>query len=154
MVSSFILLQLLASVGTATSVNPHSTRNCDASTFTAPIVPGAKVLSITAEERRNVDIPAATDLFQPLSDLNFCEIKVFLTHPGASDKVLVQTWLPNSQDLWNGRFQATGGGAWATGMHDMALAPAIASGYAASSTDGGHPFDFFTADWMLNEEYS
>jgi pimeloyl-ACP methyl ester carboxylesterase len=150
----FLLLQLCISVGAATDETPKSTRSCDASTFTAPVVPGAKVLSIMTEERRNVDMPAATELFEPLSDLNFCEIKVYLAHSGANDKVLVQTWLPLSQDFWNNRFQATGGGAWATGMLDMALGPAIASGYAASSTDGGHPFDFFTADWMLNEDTS
>lgn len=154
MVLPFILLQLWASVGAATNGNFQNMRNCDTSTFTAPIVPGAKVLSITAEERRDVDTPAATALFQPLSGLNLCEIKVYLAHPGANDRVLVQTWLPLSQDLWNDRFQATGGGAWATGMLDVALGPAIASGYAASSTDGGHPFDFFTADWMLNEDKS
>lgn len=154
MVLPFLLLQLWASVAATTNENSKNTRNCDTSTFTAPVVPGAKVLSIIAEERLNVDIPAATALFQPLSDLNFCEIKVYLTHPGANDKVLVQTWLPLSKDLWNDRFQATGGGAWATGMLDIALAPAIASGYAASSTDGGHPFDFLAADWILNEDKS
>jgi pimeloyl-ACP methyl ester carboxylesterase len=39
-------------------------------------------------------------------------------------------------------------------MLDIALGPAIASGYAASSTDGGHPFDFLAADWMLSEDKS
>ena len=154
MILPFALLQLWQSVGTATNENTQDTRNCDASTFTAPVVPGAKVLSITAEERRNVDVPAGTALFQPVSDLNYCEIKVYLAHPGANDRVLVETWLPLSQELWNDRFQATGGGAWATGMPNFTLGPAIASGYAASSTDGGHPFDFFAADWMLNEDKS
>ncbi|UPX20291.1 uncharacterized protein EKO05_0010528 [Ascochyta rabiei] len=97
-------------------------------------------------------MPVAPGLLQPVSNLNFCEVKVYLAHQGADDKVLVQTWLPLSQDTWNERFQATGGGAWATGMLDIALGPAIAGGYAASSTDGGHSVDFLAADWMLNEE--
>ncbi|KAF2874005.1 feruloyl esterase B precursor [Massariosphaeria phaeospora] len=150
----FTLLQLWTSVEATTNENLQHSENCDGSTFAAPVVPGASVLSITAEAKRNVDMPAAPGLFQPLSDLNFCEIKVYLTHQGVDDRVLVQTWLPLSQDLWNERFQATGGGAWATGMLDLALGPAIASGYAASSTDGGHPFDFLAADWMLKEDKS
>ncbi|ORY17939.1 feruloyl esterase B precursor [Clohesyomyces aquaticus] len=152
--SPFLLLQLWACLGAAITENSHNTQNCDASTFTAPDVPSAKVLSITAEERRNVDMPAAPGLLNPITDLNFCDIKVYLTHPGTNDKVLVQTWLPLSEDLWNGRFQATGGGAWATGMLDIGLGPAIASGYAASSTTGGYPFDFFSADWMLHKDKS
>ncbi|KAA8626470.1 tannase [Pyrenophora tritici-repentis] len=150
----FVLLQLWTFVAAITDETPQHSENCNGSTFTAPVVPGAKVLSITAEAKRNVDMPATPGLFQPLSDLNFCEIKVYLAHEGSDDKVLVQTWLPLSQDFWNDRFQATGGGAWATGMLDIALGPAIASGYAASSTDGGHLFDFLAADWMLNEDKS
>jgi hypothetical protein len=76
-------------VGAITSENLQHSENCDGSTFTAPVVPGAKVLSITAEAKRNVDIPAAPGLFQPLSDLNFCEIKIYLTHQGADDRVLI-----------------------------------------------------------------
>jgi pimeloyl-ACP methyl ester carboxylesterase len=118
------------------------------------MVPDAKVLSITAEERRNFDMPASPGLLEPVSDLNFCDVQIYLTHPGASDKVLVKTWLPLTREGWNGRFQATGGGGWATGMLDLSLAPAIASGYAASSTDGGHPLDYFSADWTLNDDKS
>jgi pimeloyl-ACP methyl ester carboxylesterase len=146
-----LLLQLWATVGAATTDN---TIPCEASSFTYPIVPGAKVISITAEERRNFDTPAFPGLLESVSDLNFCDVQVYLTHPGANDKVLVKTWLPLTRKDWNGRFQATGGGGWATGMFDLSLAPAIASGYAASSTDGGHPLDYFSADWTLNDDKS
>lgn len=149
-----LLLSLYVLLGAAANENSPRTQKCETSIFTAPIVPGAEVLSIIAEEKRDIDTPAVPPSIPALSGLNFCEVKVYLTHPGANDKVLIQTWLPLSHDLWNGRFQATGGGAWTTGMLDIALAPPIVTGYAASSTDGGHPFDFFSTDWMLNEDKS
>ncbi|KAL1613194.1 hypothetical protein SLS60_001426 [Paraconiothyrium brasiliense] len=149
----FLLLQLCATVAAATNDNPK-TVPCEASSFTNPVVPGAEVLSIKAEERRNFDIPAVPGLLEPVSDLNFCDVQIYLTHPGANDKVLVETWLPLTRGLWNDRFQATGGGGWATGMLDLSLGPAVAAGYAASSTDGGHSVDYFSADWTLNEDKS
>ncbi|KAK7189610.1 feruloyl esterase b [Paraphaeosphaeria sporulosa] len=148
-----LLLQIWATVGAAT-IDNAKTLPCEPSSFTDPIVPGARVISITAEEKRNFDIPAVPGLLEPVSDLNFCDVQIYLTHPGANDEVLVKTWLPITRDLWNARFQATGGGGWATGMLDLALGPAIASGYAASSTDGGHPVDYFSADWTLNQDKS
>jgi hypothetical protein len=39
---------------------------------------------------------------------------------------------------WNGRFQGTGGGGFATGMFDPSLALAVSQGYSAAATDGGH----------------
>ncbi len=148
----FVLLQLWTFVSATTNETFQHTANCNGSTFAAPVVPGASVLSLTAEAKRNVDIPVAPGV--SLSNLSFCEIKVYLTHEGAGDKVLVQTWLPLSQDLWNERFQATGGGGLATGLLDIPLGAAVASGYAASSTDGGHPVDVLAADWILNEDGS
>lgn len=154
MTLTFLLLQLWALGGVAENESPGKVTACDKSTFSPPSVPGAEILEITAEEKREFDIPATPGLLQPINGLNFCEIKIYLTHPGANDKVLVQTWLPLSRDSWNSRFQATGGGGWSTGMLDLALGPAIANGYAASSTDGGHPVDYFSADWILNEDKS
>ncbi|KAJ4305102.1 hypothetical protein N0V90_000632 [Kalmusia sp. IMI 367209] len=150
----FLLLQLWATVVSARTETPSRTPKCDASKFTAPVVPGAKVLSIIANERRHLDIPNPIPLFKDLFDLSFCNISIYLTHPGSNDKVLVQTWLPLTQDLWNHRFQATGGGGLATGMLDLALGPAVAAGYAASSTDGGHPVNYYDAAWLLNEDKS
>lgn len=152
MVLPLLLLQLPAVVGATSKDAPQETQKCETATFQHPTISGAKILSLTAEEKRNVDIPLTPGLMTELKDLNYCDIKVYLTHTGADDKVLVQTWLP-LQD-WNDRFQATGGGGWATGMLDISLGPAVAGGYAASSTDGGHPFDFLAADWVLNKNGS
>lgn len=149
----FLLLQLWATAGTATA-ETHATPSCDASVFANPSVPGAEIISITAEERHDFGLPVMPGLLEPVSGLNFCDVKVYLTHPGANDKVLVEIWLPLSRSDWNERFQATGGGGWSTGLLDLALGPAVASGYAASSTDGGHPIDYFSADWVLSEDKS
>jgi len=99
-----------------------------------PQVPGAVVLSITG-----VDKPAGADQIPGGPTIPnvpaHCEVTLFLTHPGAGDDVRVAVWLPASG--WNGRFQGTGGGGYAAGMFDYSLAPAIAQGYAAASTDAG-----------------
>jgi hypothetical protein len=90
------------------------------------VVPGAEVISITGIEATNVTVTTAP----PISALNFCNVSVILSHPGANDSVLVEVWLPTKD--WNGRFQATGGGGHSTGLGDTGLAPALAAGYAAS----------------------
>ncbi len=64
-----------------------------------------------------------------------CEVALFLSHPGAGDHVRVAVWLLESGR--NGRYQGTGGGGYAAGEFDLALAPAIQQGYAAASTDAG-----------------
>lgn len=122
---------------------------CESSIFTPPAVPGAKILSITAEQKHDFTTTFGGPLFPPLGGLNFCSVKVTLTHPGTADEVLVEVWLPLTHDDWNGRFQATGGGGWATGMFELVLGPAVKDGYATSSTDGGHPLGYLDLDWSL-----
>ncbi|KAF2679769.1 tannase-domain-containing protein [Lentithecium fluviatile CBS 122367] len=86
------------------------------------------------------------------NDLFFCQVKIYLNHDGSDDKTLVEVWLPPNEKLWNGRFQATGGGGFATGIFDTALAPALSQGYAASSTDGGHGTQYTDLSWSLNPD--
>lgn len=74
-----------------------------------PHVEGANVTSITGEETQST-----------LSDRRACVVSVTLAHPGASDTVLVQTWLPI--DDWNGRFVALGGGGCVAGVGADGLA--------------------------------
>ncbi|KAL5355545.1 Tannase/feruloyl esterase [Aspergillus floccosus] len=102
-----------------------------------PDVPGSQVLSTRS---RSLIV----------SNVTVCEVNVTLTHPGEEDKVLVQVWLP--QTGWNGRFQATGGGGYATGQNRTYLEPAVIRGYAAAQTDGGHVEDSLSpASWALND---
>ncbi|KAI9879289.1 MAG: hypothetical protein M1830_009019 [Pleopsidium flavum] len=115
----------------------------------APTVPGAQILSIIGTEAYNVTSSAVPPFFPDLiTGLDVCNVTVYLTHPGLNDRVLVQLFLPLT--IWNGRFQATGGGGWATSFSEIALARAAADQYAAARTDGGHVDDFpDPSSWAL-----
>jgi hypothetical protein len=113
----------------------------DASLY--PSLPGAEFLSLTATEVKDYSLPAAN-----LTGLNFCNVSLSYTHPGQGDNINVQVWLPSV--TWNGRFMGTGGGGYATGTFASALAPAVALGYSAVSTDGGHALNTLSAEsWAL-----
>ena len=138
-------LVLLLGINTVLANDPA----CSLSTFTPPSVPGAKVLSVKATQQRNYTSPPTIPPIFAVHNFStpFCDVEVYLTHPGANDTVKVEIWLP--LDDWNGRFQATGGGGQATGLFDLWLAPAVQQGYAAASTDGGHGTD--TIDTVAGE---
>jgi Tannase and feruloyl esterase len=138
------LLPLFALVAppSAVAASPgggNGERSCDS--LKQPDVPGARVLSFTADPKEAdplLGVPA------------YCDVSVELTHPGEHDRVLVQVWLPLTR--WNGRFQGTGGGGFSSGFFARALAPAVANGYAAASTDGGHGPDMGgPPTWALDE---
>jgi hypothetical protein len=145
MILSTLSLAILFSFTVAGLVSTYNATPVRCSSVEAPSVPGAQVVSISGVERRNVSVST----LPMASGLNFCDVKVIITHPGANDSVLVEVWLP--LDGWNGRFQATGGGGYATGVFDIALGPAVASNYSAASTDGGHSVNPFDpgAPWAL-----
>lgn len=42
---------------------------------------------------------------------------------------------------WNGKLQAVGGGGYNVGLGALYMTQAVANGYAATETDGGHPTD-------------
>lgn len=141
---------------------------CSSDEFKSPqIGPGVKVLSIEATQKRHYTSFAGGALLPSVSDLNFCQVKIYLTHQTVdgssgrhkttSDKVLVEVWLPLTHDDWNGRFQATGGAGFATGMFDAQLGTALKNGWAAVSTDGGHDADLSKlsdASWALHDDKS
>jgi hypothetical protein len=148
-------------------LNDPSPPRCAAEEFELHhIVPGTKILSIEAKEQHDYTSFGAGPL-PALTGLNFCQVKVFLTHQldatnsldqrAFNDTVLVEVWLPLTHNEWNGRFQATGGAGFATGMFDAQLGAAIKGGYAAVSTDGGHDRSLEKvgdASWALNEDKS
>ncbi len=65
----------------------------------------------------------------------FCRIAITLAPTSDSD-IKVEVWLPARG--WNGKFQAVGNGGWAGVISYAAMADAIRSGYATTSTDTGH----------------
>lgn len=90
---------------------------------------------------------------ETIADLEFCDVTVYLTHSGVDDKVKLSVWLPPDEN-WNGRFQATGGGGFATGMFDLLTARAVQLGYAAAATDGGHQGSPADGSWALQANRS
>ncbi|KAK5144136.1 hypothetical protein LTR04_001664 [Oleoguttula sp. CCFEE 6159] len=137
------------------TVRPHSSsvtsHPCSASSIPNPELFGAEITSLSAREAHNYSIDAgASSTFQAqnYAGLEFCQVNITYTHSGTNDSIHVQVWLPLSG--WNQRFMGTGGGGYATGAFDLALAPAINRGYAAASTDGGHVLSVTTArSWAL-----
>lgn len=115
-----------------------------------PSIPGKEILSITTQEFHNHSV--GPDEFQPAypgtSNIYVCEVNVTLTHPGVNDTVLVQVWLPLSEqeNVYNSRFVALGGGGFAAGVHGEGLAKLAIQGFASASTDGGIPGSSVNAD--------
>jgi pimeloyl-ACP methyl ester carboxylesterase len=153
MAKTMLVAAFLQLLSTAAAEDDTSSR-CTAATFKHPDIPGARVISITAEEKHNITTRSVFDDFDTATGISYCDVKLHLTHPGADDDVLVQTWLPLNKDDWNGRYQATGGGGWATGFFEPFLGPALKAGYAASSTDGGHQENAMDVSWALNPDRS
>ncbi|KAK1471703.1 tannase and feruloyl esterase [Colletotrichum abscissum] len=124
----------------STSIHPNP---CAATTFSAPSLLGANFISLEASLVTNFSgpIPAEWRFSQPAVEIHnasFCNITVSYTHPGHSDVVNVETWLPTED--WNGRLQAVGGGGWRAGrmlLSYTTMAGAIADGYATVTTDSG-----------------
>ncbi|KAK3390093.1 Tannase/feruloyl esterase [Podospora didyma] len=87
-----------------------------------------------------------------LENATFCNVTVTYTHPGESDNINVETWLPTKKN-WNGRLQSVGGSGSIAGRFSLAygnMEGALADGYATSSTDAGLvQGESSTAGWAL-----
>lgn len=99
-----------------------STKQVAAGAFMPPAAPGGRGIP-----------PAAVKAYASLP--SFCRVQATATPTPDSD-IKIEIWLPASG--WNGKFQAVGNGGWAGTISYAALAAAVASGYAAASTDTGH----------------
>ena len=137
--SRAIQLLLYTSTIHASPVENHS-HPYSCKSIQAPHIPGASILSISGQEKRNFTVPPNPQLLFPgVSNLNICKVLLRLQHHNAKNEVLVQVWLP--LENWNGRFVGVGGSGWAAGLGDVGLAPFAIQGYAAASTDAGLPGD-------------
>jgi feruloyl esterase len=138
LLSSFAALLLPAVLtlpATASATPTGGNRECPV--VARPRVAGARILSVSAVGRpgRALAVPPGPGHPAAGGVPAVCDVTVVLTHPGLGDRVRVQVWLPRAS--WNGRFLATGGGAFAAGEFERRLAPAVRDGYAAASTDAG-----------------
>ena len=92
------------------------------------VAPGA--FRVGENERR----AAATNLtMQELPA--FCRATATL-RPTTDSEIKIEIWMPAAN--WNNKLQSVGNGGWAGTISYGALANAVASGYAAASTDTGH----------------
>jgi hypothetical protein len=134
------------------TVAPQANAQTAGCVATKPAVPGAQVVSATAEVKPGGDVPSPFPGFPPVTEVPpYCAVTLVLTHPGANDRVNLSLWLPVSG--WNGRFQGTGGGGYAMTQGDIALAVAVKDGYAVAGTDGGHVNDFEDpSTWALGPD--
>jgi len=65
----------------------------------------------------------------------FCRVAATL-NPSSDSDIKIEVWMPAAN--WNGKFQAVGNGAFTGSINYAQMAPALARGYATSSTDTGH----------------
>ena len=65
----------------------------------------------------------------------FCRVRGVI-NPLNDSHIEIEVWLPTS--TWNGRYQGVGNLGFAGQINYQALAQAVSSGYASSSTDTGH----------------
>lgn len=69
----------------------------------------------------------------------FCRVAA-VASPTSDSKIAIEVWLPPA-GAWNGKLLGTGNGGFAGSIGYPAMAAAIARGYAAVGTDGGHAGD-------------
>lgn len=89
------------------------------------------------EDLYKIDLPNTTIVSVKVEpENNVCMVTANVTHPPHIDKVVVNVALPLTD--WNGRFTGLGGGGFTGGTVYSLYLPS-AQGFAAASTDGGHP---------------
>ncbi|KAF7536056.1 hypothetical protein G7Z17_g13095 [Cylindrodendrum hubeiense] len=133
---------------------------CSPVAISLPTLPGLKVLSLEATPHKNYTFIPSPELGGPqesITNLNFCNVTISYTHPGWDDTIVVTTYLP-SEDKWNGRLMANGGGGFVTGgasIVQFTMIPGLLEGFVVTTTDGGHVSDLADANptsssWALS----
>ncbi|KAL3425438.1 feruloyl esterase b precursor [Phlyctema vagabunda] len=156
--SSSYLLQpaaVLSQLFVSGSMNETVAGACSSSHLVIPPVFGTSILGFSAVPVLNYnqtttgsgDVPTAK-----FSSLDFCNVTITYTHPGQDDALTTQIWLPLTRGAWNERLQGAGGSGWITGQFEEVLPYAVAEGYAAACTDGGHAASSPPQEWALRSE--
>src|ERR1700689_2845138 len=89
-------------------------------------------------------LPASLPSFKKLPA--FCRVQGVI-QPSNDSHIEFEVWMPTSG--WNGKFHGEGNGGFAGSIDYSALAAAVLSGYASSSTDTGHKGGGTDASWAL-----
>lgn len=135
-------------------MNGISPSLCSAEAFSYPLVPSGEVLSLQAAQVSNVSQYIPEWYYYnhgsvTAHNVSFCNVTVTYRHLAKNDSVNVGVFLPS--DSWNERLQAIGGNGYTAGLTALSMygmIAAVAQGYVAVSTDGGHTSSD-PADWAL-----
>jgi tannase/feruloyl esterase len=98
-------------------------------------LPSATITMAKVQPTPEGGVKLATGPGRTVSIPEACRVAATLT-PSSDSEIKMELWMPTSN--WNGRYQAVGNGAFNGNINVNAIVPALARGYAASSTDGGH----------------
>jgi feruloyl esterase len=118
--------------GGAVAAPSHTQRPASAAQTTTP----GSCESLTALTLPNTVVTSAAVAAASGTVPASCRVHATVTHPPAGDTVNIDVWMP--VEGWNGRFQGVGGGGYSGGSPQSLAAP-VSRGYAAGSTDTGHP---------------
>jgi Tannase and feruloyl esterase len=133
--------------------------NCSPQLIPVPVIFGAKITSFEASLVQNFSVNVPKGVYPNhgainAQDLVFCNVTVTHIRPGLNQNTTTQVWLPT--EIWNRRMQGIGGAKWfgeLSSTSSIAMAGAVAEGYIALTTDGGHPPttnpEESPLDWML-----
>src|SRR5687768_11983742 len=88
----------------------------------------------SCEALTSLKLPSAT-ITEAKIDGDACRVAATLK-PSSDSDIKMEVWMPVSN--WNGKYQAVGNGAFNGNINTNSIIPAVARGYAASSTDTGH----------------
>jgi hypothetical protein len=155
--SFFTIIYTLALPSWCAAV-PASKLDCSSSSIAIPDLAGARIATLTAAPVQNFTINVPQNGAGPYfntnyTGLDFCNVTITYSYldSGSDFSIRTTVWLPTRN--WNGRFQGTGGSGFLSGLGVLGLAPAVASGYAAAETDGGHSeIDSDPTSWALNRQ--
>jgi len=89
--------------------------------------------------------PVAAGAFTPPGSTRSVTVKPFcrvaaVAAPTSDSQIAIEIWIP-PVDAWNGKLLGTGNGGFSGSIGYPAMATAVARGYAAVGTDGGHAGD-------------
>ena len=99
-------------------------------------IPDVKVTSAVVVDAGSFTPPGST---RPLTVKAFCRVSA-VASPTSDSQISIEVWLPPG-GAWNGKLLGTGNGGFSGSIGYPAMASAIARGYAAVGTDGGHAGD-------------
>jgi feruloyl esterase len=138
----FVTIVLLASVPQASAQQRSA---CDA--LVALSQPNTSfTLARSIGSSADLDLPSSDRRGQAGDLPPFCRVAATL-RPSADSDIKIEVWLPLTN--WNGKFQAVGNGGFAGSIEYNFMAAALRSGYATSSTDGGHVGDSSDGSFAL-----